>query len=663
MNNTFNIREIFSGNEYLIPIYQRNYAWDTSEVKQLIQDTADYARNHASWDYYIGTLIVLRDPKNGALETIDGQQRLTTLFIILCALKNWPGLSLHLSWFTLNSLTFDNRENSCRSLRMIFDNLEANEDLGDFEEHIVSIYTSICPSIESICSDIGIEIHDYLDYLLSHVKLLRIDVPQNINKNHYFEVMNSRGVQLEQHEVVKANLMSELQSSTTDMYVFKRIWEACSNMERYVQMNFRPEERAILFGDEWISEPAQDFGYIAAAFADIRTEDSQQPMTLRTILDAFDKGQSMLKSKESGRKGDSNNYDDDQFYSVINFQNFLLHVLKIYLHDKTIRLDDKQLSDTFLSALSRAEDKPAFVKGFALCLLKCRYLFDMFIVRRQNNQWCLKKLLSTVQKNTGTRHAYYVRTFGKGQYDEENTSQEEAIVLLSMFHVSTPTMIYKNWLHAVLHYLFYVNNPSMVDYVDFLKRLAATFMLDRYLAPKERMIDFMDIIYDNNYIAQNTIDNVDWTIIDQGVAVENFIFNFYDYLLWKEMQPEHFEFSYRTSVEHFYPQHPSRKEDVLDPVPLNQFGNLCLISSGTNSKFTNNMPEAKYANFKNIESITSQSLKLQEMFKTVERNRSTKSDAWTVQDIELAEARAIGLFKQYLTSPDNKLNEYGTAKS
>ena len=163
-------------------------------------------------------------------------------------------------------------------------------------------------------------------------------------------------------------------------------------------------------------------------------------------------------------------------------------------------------------------------------------------------------------------------------------------------------------------------------------------------------VEFMDIIYDNDYTAVNSIESVDWSLLDQGVAVENFIFNYYDYLLWKEMKPEHFEFSYRTSVEHFYPQHPSGEGKQMDPIPLNMFGNLCLISSSTNSKFTNNMPEAKLANFKDMDGVISQSLKLQEMFNIVQKNRSERpaNMSWTVQDIEKAEEVAISLFKKYL---------------
>ena len=69
---------------YRIPMYQRNYAWEEGEITQLIQDVVDYQKDHQGQNYYIGTLVVFKCP-DGAYETIDGQQRLTTLMLLLRA--------------------------------------------------------------------------------------------------------------------------------------------------------------------------------------------------------------------------------------------------------------------------------------------------------------------------------------------------------------------------------------------------------------------------------------------------------------------------------------------------------------------------------------------------------------------------------------------------
>ncbi|HDR1474494.1 TPA: DUF262 domain-containing protein, partial [Pasteurella multocida] len=70
-------------------------------------------------------------------------------------------------------------------------------------------------------------------------------VPPETDLNHYFEIMNNRGEQLEKHEVLKANLMSVL--NPDDQNVFATIWDACSDMNRYAVASFKKEDRDKLF--------------------------------------------------------------------------------------------------------------------------------------------------------------------------------------------------------------------------------------------------------------------------------------------------------------------------------------------------------------------------------------------------------------------------------
>ena len=88
---SFSIKELFEKNDsYIIPIYQRNYTWGQGEITQLIQDISDFAFDPKKHDnnYYIGTLVVYERHVDNQIiyETIDGQQRLTTLNILLNAI-------------------------------------------------------------------------------------------------------------------------------------------------------------------------------------------------------------------------------------------------------------------------------------------------------------------------------------------------------------------------------------------------------------------------------------------------------------------------------------------------------------------------------------------------------------------------------------------------
>ena len=144
-------------------------------------------------------------------------------------------------------------------------------------------------------------------------------------------------------------------------------------------------------------------------------------------------------------------------------------------------------------------------------------------------------------------------------------------------------------------------------------------------------------------------------MINQGTNVDAFIFNFYDFILWKESDgKKDFHFTYRTSVEHFYPQHPTGGEP-LDPKGkyLNSFGNLCLITTSMNSKFTNKLPMSKFEEYGADEKARSLSLKLQEMFDVVENNKARgRGKEWFIDEISEAEGKALSLFKEYLVNPE-----------
>ena len=72
---------------YTVPIYQRNYAWRAPQIEQLISDIQDAVARQES-NYFLGNLVVTLRDKRRDFEVIDGQQRLTTLYLLLTFLEN-----------------------------------------------------------------------------------------------------------------------------------------------------------------------------------------------------------------------------------------------------------------------------------------------------------------------------------------------------------------------------------------------------------------------------------------------------------------------------------------------------------------------------------------------------------------------------------------------
>ena len=578
MIRPLSIKNLLSESEYRIPIYQRNYAWGITEVTQLIQDIADYAKESGNDDYYVGSLVVFPHKSENYYETIDGQQRSTTLTIIACSIRH-NCKEYDMAWYKSVNVSFDYRERSNETLRGIYQHSKPLLDSEKINTEIMSIYNKMWHIIEKECANRNLCVLKFAEYLFSKVVLLRVEVPTDTDLNHYFEIMNSRGEQLEQHEIVKALLMSALKNSSKDMQTFNHIWEACSNMGRYVQMNIGKDYRGLFFKKDKIENVETDFDILSEEMPKVTVLEGNDE---KCLLDLFSDD---LNNVPYDRPWDEQGKDKDQpesFGSIISFSNFLLHVLKvIYPQDEKIVLDDKRLIPIFKGCYESSSDKVNFVKDFIMRLLKLRYLFDKYVIKRKLEKWCLMRL-----KHKDS--LYYGSTFSK-QENEEDVYEKEIIMLQAMFHVSLPSQIYKHWLSAVLLYVDQYPETASRDFFKFLWSLAKSYMLDRYLAKGNLIHSFEDIIYKKSGVPQNRIDDIDWTNINVdgrresnghkqvGEQVENFVFNFYDYILWKEQRNADFEFSYRTSVEHFYPQHPINKNE-MDPECLHGFGNLCFIS-------------------------------------------------------------------------------------
>jgi len=586
------VEQLFSEGEYIIPIYQRNYAWGEPEIEQLIQDILDVAKQGNNTDYYIGSLIV-NDRKNANYETIDGQQRHTTLSIILAALKN--KYDQPISSISRSNLGFDSRPKSDQTLRSLFMNKDLVEECL-VERSIRSAYEVACRCLSRSVDDIGL----FTNFLLEHVKILRVTVPDDTDLNHYFEIMNNRGEQLEKHEVLKARLMNQL-ATNQERYAFATVWDACADMNRYVQLGFDSDFRKNLFSENWNAIPAS-FNKICESLAV-----PEQASNKQSLLDIIK--QPKLKEKESTKFSEGKG----TFGSVINFSNFLLHVLRLDTK-QDVPLDDKRL----LLIFDNEKFKPDPEK-FITALLKCRMLFDRYIIKRENDEdWSLRTL------------KYYGKNKDRKQstFDYVNSAEEKnkhLIMLLSMFHVSFPALVYKHWLNDALAYLYNTSDPQGVvegqAYLQYLEKVNDRFFYGRFGASLEEPVDYFDL----TYRAPEIPTEFDRTHLEQSTNVQNFIFNRLDYLLWRRLKSEErfegvdmsyvkkradkFSFTFRTSVEHYYPQHPLsglplEKSDAL-PNGVDSFGNLCLISRNNNSKLSNYLPIAKKDHYEKATTVES----------------------------------------------------------
>lgn len=637
-----NIEATLSENKYTIPIYQRNYAWEAKEIEQLIQDIIDYASAHPDKNYYIGTLVVAQ--RNGSFDTIDGQQRLTTLSILSSVIKNeYNGLS----WFQGLNIRFASREKSMKTLIAVF---EGKFPDSEYEANIQAAYEICKTELKKRIEENKITIEKFIEYLYSYVQIVRVQLPEGIDLNHYFEIMNSRGEQLEKHEVLKSKLMSFFNDSEKRElyeYCFNLIWEACSNMEKYVQYGFTPAQRHLLFGNEdWNEIVVESFDELVEKISSNNDHTSNIP-DYQKESDSINIDQILSLPVIDSKKA-NNDDQPDRFNSVVNFPNFLLHVLKIQTDKDEVALDDKRLLDIFdLCIPADSSGREAFAKQYVYNLFKCKFLFDKYIIKREfianTHRWALKSLKWYSYGNVKNA-AKYVNTFGEELNESFDNDNRRVLMLLSMFHVSIPSMSYKYWLYAALRYVYNQAEVDSTKYIAYLEHIAKSFVFDNYLARTE--LNYYQMININVHSIDRSFNQLDEEKLRYGNLRNNLIFNYIDYLLWLEKRDsdtkvKQYEFSFRSSVEHYYPQHPINK--AIPEIPenyLHSIGNLCLISHEKNSRLNNHTPKAKQDYYSQSDSIDSikQYLMIQEA-------------DWDIKQIEEHEKQIIALLKQNLNSP------------
>ena len=147
--------------------------------------------------------------------------------------------------------------------------------------------------------------------------------------------------------------------------------------------------------------------------------------------------------------------DDKQL--LTQFETFIL---------KPSNLENAHISDNDQSIETNNQITPLFqVKTFIYALLKSKFIFDHFIIKRNTQdskgQWTLNKLI----KNEDKKNSYYKNSFEIGN--------DKLVMLQSAFHVSTPTTNYKHWLNAVLYYAckHYQHDEIGLNSVAFLEHL------------------------------------------------------------------------------------------------------------------------------------------------------------------------------------------------
>lgn len=227
MNDTNNIQIQFDyldlekcfKNFYVVPDYQREYVWEERQVTQLLSDVFEEFDNNHNKEYFIGSTVVFKD-NNGCYELIDGQQRTTTLFLIICALKaiykEWDldtdTLDRMIKDKTVNSLgdSIDKfklelqYKDSSNILSVISSIGDRPENLKGSAERLFNAYENIIAFLtQNFKKEKSDQLKKFFVYLYRKLKFIQIETPEINDALKIFETINERGIGLNPMDLLK----------------------------------------------------------------------------------------------------------------------------------------------------------------------------------------------------------------------------------------------------------------------------------------------------------------------------------------------------------------------------------------------------------------------------------------------------------------------------
>ena len=614
------VNRLLNEETYAIPLYQRNFSWTYDEIEQLLNDVADAFQEKRD-NYYIGTLVV--NEENGIFKIIDGQQRTTALNLIALVLKN----EFDCDRLEAVRLTFPARRKSNENIQKLFTKQKIFED---DENELTRGYRRAKDALENVLGERQLDTQSFVDYLFNKVIIFRSILPKDLDLNLYFERFNSRGEQLEAHEILKAQMMAKFGKDQEMAQKFARIWDACADFDKPVINAFTKKakkkhsdaEREKIFPLNWIKGNHYQNSFllnIDESLSQIEVQSSNKKSLLSSI-----------GNKESTTvKVVSHTNEVEKYRTIINFETFLYFVYYITFGNSSpsdIQLDDKKLLETFeniTSVNTSVEDVTLFIRN----LLKLKFIFDNLIVRmsqetnnrRQENDWFLQKIYRNDYNNKAGGDLFVQYYYDKNSFEKFN---DDILMLQSMFAVTFTANRDSRWLYEILQFLFnHIEELNQTEFAslfkDFLEKMAVRY-------------------------AEERLFTEDKSIKKYG-AIPVYAFNFVDYVLWKnreelkkdyDIEFKDFKFAYRRSIEHWYPQNPNGHdgESQLPAEFLHSFGNLCIITDSQNSRFSNSYPEAKLEQWEREGIFLRQSLKLQMMAKI-----TSKKNRWDIGEIQSRE--------------------------
>ena len=536
--------------KFEIPFYQRAYSWKKQDIEKLINDIKAKDR------HYLGNIVVKKN--DDKFIVIDGQQRLTTIYIIFMALGEKS--------FELN-YEIDGGDGEK------LNNFDINEHRYINQQILEAVV--FARNNKTLCET------SFKGKLNSAIFTMTI-IPENIKATEYFELVNTKSIQLENHQVLKARFLSSIKDNYAGV---ARKWDMISNMDEK-------------YKDQILESNQADF--------------SIEPKTIRELLesDFNDKEEKQTETNSDAK-------------SLVKFPVFLLLVLKVFVAKNGLNVDSENKEDSknkiiidkdkLLGEFQKVfRGKTNLQYEFIAFLESMRKKFDEFVYR--DNEMQNKRLLNL------ERMFYYTSEYDKPEF----------IAALLAFLDKNSLVEYND-----------ENAQKAIKFLEQLDNKLAKSALDSsgYRKVVETINNVIEKIYNGENLETPMLEKINSSFLDNGTGVPHYWFYRLEYLLWRDFEnlnvwgicaddikrvfPKFNKDEYlikpQDTIEHMWATNLQENAKALD-----DFGNLALIRKDFNSSLSDyNFGEK----LKRIKENPSSSIKML-IFYTLQQGYDSEKIKW-----------------------------------
>lgn len=652
-----NLGEILSNNKFnkifIIPPYQRLYAWDKEQIKILLDDFKN-CMNDNNKSHFIGNVVVANNEDN--FELVDGQQRLSTIFFlcVYMCFKNNKMQEAKGDFEKAYKFAFvkKDKEEKCRihmPIREDDENAIWDYDFDKTNANIKLAFDCFAEYFKKAddCCDESLkkaELKSFCDFIFTNVKFNLVILGDQVELNKYFVRMNNTGVQLDGTDILKARLLKLISDYEENQNNTNKTSD-CENKKSKDKTS--KESKATKYAR--IFDECSQMNYFSDfSFIDNNTNTNTTKPTIENII----------KNKQDLQNYSNNDKDRAEFESIIDFPTFVLHVFKILSRQESTK-------NYFKSQISIKKDK--FLENTWDCLefnnncgakiaiktiralKKYRIIFDTFMIKRKsdddeniyklwnkNNNWSevseandlaiIQNYLRVARRGDNTNYHHFLTHYLEFCKNE----------IMSKEEISRDNCLAKLKIRG--------NADKLRNYLKSIDDFLAIKQFKNENNPEKNTKNLIDIISDKSFneisseeqtditnLNFNNTDKPNFNFLNYGTNTPHYWFYRLEYyLLINEDKnsdkysnyKENYRFRYLNSIEHIHAQNIANGNRFSDDV-LHSFGNLALISSSENSSLSNKPFLVKKDWFKNNNIMN---LKLFKVFENENWNEEKAKD-------------------------------------